>query len=95
MKIPQEKYIKGITDNITISPLFKAGVRYNIDSNSPKYQQEDENGTLMPAYDHCYLNWESIRTDDEGNKFISKEAEFYKHLDDAEDDANQLKKYIK
>lgn len=45
--------------NVKISPLFVVGKTYNIDRNSPLYEQEDPKGTMSPETNHCWLTWQS------------------------------------
>lgn len=73
--------------NIEISPLFEAEKLYNIDEKSPRYQQEDVNGTMRPQNNHCWITWESKWIDyedsEDGKERWSTEAYNFPSLEKA------------
>jgi len=94
MKELDRRIHKGVR-NILISPLFEAGKTYNINSNSPNYQKEDEKGTMRPEVSHCYITWQSLWTDGEGENHWGDEAYTMISMEEAKTAKSYLEKHLR
>jgi hypothetical protein len=75
--------------NIEISRMFHKDISYNMHTGL-----EDENGTLMPEFDHCWLTWQSRFTDYDGKRVWINEAMSFPSIEKAKEAQLYLQKHI-
>ena len=85
-----DRRIKLGVRNITISPLFEKDKLYSLHT-----QKEDNEGTLRPVENHCWLTWQSKWFDKESGEYKwSNEAYSFQSLEKAEEAKKYLEKHI-
>lgn len=91
LEIELKHKINGKIKDIEISPLFEQGKTYNINPKSLNYYQEDEKGTLVPSFTHCYITWKK--------EYFDADEDIYKWAGEAEiahslEEANEIKEFL-